>query len=75
MNKKKVYIYHNYITADEELIDDKIFEQLSRDCKYPSDGMVEQEYYSYVETDYIDASDVFEYMKNGYIFLEHCGKE
>ena len=68
-----VYIYRNYITDSEDAMDDLIFEKLSENNKCPNDERVASEYES-VEKEEANAHDLFAFMKQGYIFVAHCGK-
>ena len=73
---KTIYIYRSYITDDEETMNDKIFDLLSEDTKSISavEAKVESEWDN-VEEEQCSVQSLFDYMRNGYIFLDHCGKE
>jgi len=71
-----IYIYRNYISNDEETMNDKIFDLLCVDIK--DIGRVEAQVdseWADVEEEQASVKGIFDYMEAGYIFLEHCGKE
>ena len=43
------YIYKGMETTDEEIMDEIIFNELSKENKFPSEEMVAQEFICYVE--------------------------
>ena len=55
-------------------MDDKIFELLSEDSHYPNDEAVASEW-EQVEEEQASVKGLFDYMRNGYTFLDHCGSE
>ena len=69
-----VYIYRNYVTNDQDKMNDKIFELLAQDTKSISrvEAMVEDEW-SNVEEEQCSCKGLFDLMDNGYVFLNHIG--
>ena len=70
-----ILIYGNHIATDNEQMDDHIFNVLSQHSQYPSDERIGYEFEDKVETKIANATDIIEYMKLGYIFLDYCGAE
>jgi len=71
-----LYIYRNYIATDEETMNDKIFNLLGEntDDVRAIENQVEWEWEN-VEEEQASVLRIIGYMRNGYIFLDHCGKE
>jgi|LGVF01.2.fsa_nt_gb hypothetical protein len=72
----ELFIWRNYVSNDEETMSDKIFDLLCEDCKDIAvvEAEVESEWCN-VEEEIASVKGIFDLMKNGYIFLEHIGKE
>ena len=73
---REIYIYRNWITDDKETMNDKVFHTLCENIKDIAvvEGRMDYEWDN-VETEQASVKSIFDYMRNGYIFLDHCGKE
>mgnify|MGYP000906678946 CR=1 FL=1 len=73
----KLYIWQEWATFDEDLMNDKIFNYLATQCDDIAFAENNIEYEWEYNVDEIDATahQVREYMINGYIFLEHGSDE
>ena len=71
-----VYLYRNYVSSDKEKLQEKINELIATETM--SIAQVEvlgAEKWEDVEEIQLSAHDIFSYMDEGYIFLNHIGKE
>ena len=71
-----LYVWRSYVSNDEETMSEKIFDLLCEDFKDISvvEAEVESEWEN-VEEEQASVMEIFDLMKNGYIFLNHIGKE
>ena len=70
-----ILIYGNHIATTNEQMDDHIFNVLSKNIQNATAEAVGYEFMANVETVIANATDIIEYMKLGYIFLDYCGAE
>jgi hypothetical protein len=72
----ELFVWRNYVSNDEEELSEKIFDILCEDCKDIAvvEAEVESEWCN-VDTEQASLVSVFQLMKDGYIFLAHCGTE
>ena len=71
-----IYIYRNWVSNDKEKLEERIFEDIA--CNVKNIEIVESMTESAcedIEEEQASVMGIFDLMNDGYIFLEHCGKE
>jgi hypothetical protein len=71
-----IYVYRNWVSNDKDKLEERIFEDIA--CNVKNIATVESmtdEACEDIEEEQASLMGVFDLMKNGYIFLEHIGKE
>ena len=71
-----IYIYRNYVSDNEEIIQEKIEELIAENVKDIDnvESLAETEWDN-VEEAHCSCKMIFDLMREGYIFLDMCGKE
>ena len=72
-----IFIYRNYISDNEEVMQEKINELIAQDVKSISrvESIAETAWEDEVEEVQCSCEEIFDLMREGYIFLDMCGSE
>lgn len=71
-----VYKYGNYISDDKEKLEEKILDDISKHIKCIGTAeAIAEDKCAEIEEFNCSCKGLFDLMRQGYVFIDHCGKD